>query len=356
MKTLKTIALISIVSVGMSSSVFAAWWNPFSWKVFSKKNGQVAVQQNIATTTPQEEFLTCNGSKYKKCPTGEVFSCPTNAGEAFCEKNNSEEIKTPKTKIAVNQKNETPAKLLATADADANKISRTKTISQPQSKATTPGTEDSTRIYNLYQLLADMADSKIDKIKLNKKYYDSSITAWSDELVRTETYLASFPGDPYLVRDGKVYRAQIASLEANKRAMDNYAQAGLDYKAGVLRRMEEIKNKKLDISAVEKLLSEIEQGKKGLEELEEKSEAYFKQTYEDERNLAVKMDALHSAEKAKRSYDIAISAKQDEEILRLKANIDKNLQGVIDTYNNSKPINCTSKATGIYGQYEISCN
>ena len=68
------------------------------------------------------------------------------------------------------------------------------------------------------------------------------------------------------------------------------------------------------------------------------------------------MDALHAAESAKRSYETKAIEQQNEEILRLKESINRNVQGAIDAYNNSKSINCTSRATGIQGQYEISCN
>lgn len=106
MKTLKTIALISIVSVGMTSSVFASWWNPTSWKIFKRESG-VANQErkgvvNVSTTTfnelTKDSFTFCNGSKYKKCPEGQSFVCPTNGEDAYCEKGKSDEIKTPKTK------------------------------------------------------------------------------------------------------------------------------------------------------------------------------------------------------------------------------------------------------------------
>ncbi len=106
MKTLKTIALISIVSVGMTSSVFASWWNPTTWKVF-KRESKAVVQQKVeekvsitATTSSEAEasLLLCNGSKYNKCPEGQNFVCPTSGEDAFCEKGKADEVKTPKIK------------------------------------------------------------------------------------------------------------------------------------------------------------------------------------------------------------------------------------------------------------------
>lgn len=108
MKTLKTIALVSIISIGMTSSVFASWWNPTTWKIFKRENKVVTqpkIEENVvlaSTTTPvkaeESNLLLCNGSKYNKCPEGQNFICPTNGEDAFCEKGKSNDVKTPKTK------------------------------------------------------------------------------------------------------------------------------------------------------------------------------------------------------------------------------------------------------------------
>ncbi|MBP9866729.1 MAG: hypothetical protein KBC41_01485 [Candidatus Pacebacteria bacterium] len=48
MKTLKTFIIVSILTLGMTTSVFAAWWNPFTW--FQKK--VVPTQQVKQNTVP----------------------------------------------------------------------------------------------------------------------------------------------------------------------------------------------------------------------------------------------------------------------------------------------------------------
>ena len=109
MKHIKFVAIVSILFVGLSSSVSASWWNPTTWRIFKKESKTIVQQKtetenviSVSTTTfeklTENSYLSCNGSKYKKCPEGQVFTCPTNGDEAFCEKDKSNEIKTPKIK------------------------------------------------------------------------------------------------------------------------------------------------------------------------------------------------------------------------------------------------------------------
>ena len=54
MKTIKTLTLVSILVVGMTTSVFASWWNPFTW--FQKKVVSVQqVQQRPTTSIPMAQ-------------------------------------------------------------------------------------------------------------------------------------------------------------------------------------------------------------------------------------------------------------------------------------------------------------
>ncbi|MBP6949000.1 MAG: hypothetical protein KBB50_02930 [Candidatus Pacebacteria bacterium] len=81
MKSLKTIALVSFVTLATTTSVFASWWNPFTWGMFKKNSVSVqqVVQQPIAqvaqvtpvatTTAPQVNdgvVLLGDNSKYEK--------------------------------------------------------------------------------------------------------------------------------------------------------------------------------------------------------------------------------------------------------------------------------------------------
>jgi hypothetical protein len=96
MKITKILILTAILTVGATNSVFAAWWNPLTWKVFTKRSNTVT--QNVVSTTTVENLLSCNGSKYRVCVEGQTFVCPTDGQDAYCEKNKTDEIKTPKTK------------------------------------------------------------------------------------------------------------------------------------------------------------------------------------------------------------------------------------------------------------------
>ncbi len=97
---LTTVAIVIIAST--TSSVFASWWNPTTWKIFRRDN-KISVEQKIDNTTTSSQglqnanennTLSCNGSKYSQCPSGQIFICPT-TGDAFCEKSVKDEIKTP---------------------------------------------------------------------------------------------------------------------------------------------------------------------------------------------------------------------------------------------------------------------
>lgn len=60
MKIIKTFALVSVLTIGLTTSVFASWWNPFTWNWF-KKQTPVTTQQvvinniSIATSTSENK-------------------------------------------------------------------------------------------------------------------------------------------------------------------------------------------------------------------------------------------------------------------------------------------------------------
>lgn len=86
MKTIKTVTLVSILLVGMTTSVFASWWNPFTWHWFKIntpatqqiKSDTDSVVQNISiqvassttemvissTSTILADYITQNEGKY----------------------------------------------------------------------------------------------------------------------------------------------------------------------------------------------------------------------------------------------------------------------------------------------------
>lgn len=108
MKILKTIALMSIISASMTSEVFASWWNPTTWKMFRNENKTSIIQKNespilvsTSTKSAEQEYLSCNGSKYKKCSYGQKFVCPNDGQDGYCDIDKKEEIKTPKAKESV---------------------------------------------------------------------------------------------------------------------------------------------------------------------------------------------------------------------------------------------------------------
>lgn len=60
MKNTKKILFVAILSIGMTSSVFASWWNPVSWKFFSKQDKQTVQEKVvvISTSTQNQKEVT----------------------------------------------------------------------------------------------------------------------------------------------------------------------------------------------------------------------------------------------------------------------------------------------------------
>lgn len=103
MKIVKIIVLASVLSISLTSSVFASWWNPTTWRVFSKEKKIIVPQKEVSEVAASTEstLLVCNGSKYSKCLENQKFICPDSGEDAYCETKKVEEIKTPKTKQVV---------------------------------------------------------------------------------------------------------------------------------------------------------------------------------------------------------------------------------------------------------------
>lgn len=78
---------------------YASWWNPFSWKMFSRFSevkSEVVTNINISTTSPaSESVLLCNNQKWNPCPENQKFVCPKDGSEAFCEEKSSD-VQIPK--------------------------------------------------------------------------------------------------------------------------------------------------------------------------------------------------------------------------------------------------------------------
>lgn len=53
MKSIKTIAFVSLLTIATTTSVFASWWNPFTWGIFQRKSTPVA--QVAPQSTPVVE-------------------------------------------------------------------------------------------------------------------------------------------------------------------------------------------------------------------------------------------------------------------------------------------------------------
>lgn len=63
MKTIKTVAVVSVLVFGMTTSVFASWWNPFSWGWF--KNKDVSIAQTVPAQTTSKVAIILSKSIIK---------------------------------------------------------------------------------------------------------------------------------------------------------------------------------------------------------------------------------------------------------------------------------------------------
>ncbi len=369
---MKKIYTLFILTLVLPISVYASWWNPTTWKIFVKQDKQIVQKTQEVGTVKQSDpvavqvesnLLSCNGSKYNKCPEGQTFVCPTSGGEAFCDKIKiTEEVKTPKSKEINVQKNQIKQESKTGNSLKSSNNIVTTNVSKPdvnKQVITKPdvldeGNANSIKATNLFTSLVSVIDSKIEIIQLDKKSLEVSKRFWSDELIKTETYLQSFPDDTYLIRDEKIYHIQLNMIEGQMDLANNFENKLVEYRATFQGLAESSKNTKLTPAEMETTISMTSKYKDNIEFMGNSIEKAYKKYEDDEHKLVVKLDALHAAEKAKISSDAADLEEKKAEIARLRQSIDRNVQQAVDAYNNSKPINCTSRSNG-YGGYEVSC-
>lgn len=79
MKTIKTMTLISVLVVGMTSISFASWWNPFTW--FTKKVVPIQQEQKISTIEKNESIS--NNTEVKQKPTSVIATSTVSKGYEY---------------------------------------------------------------------------------------------------------------------------------------------------------------------------------------------------------------------------------------------------------------------------------
>lgn len=109
MKTIKTVAVVSVLVFGMTTLVFASWWNPFSWGWFKKNSPVVQVVQNKAvpsSSQTQDISIDAYGGKGVNDTPSDAFvvtvgdsSADQTATNGSSTGNNSKEIREWKTYI-----------------------------------------------------------------------------------------------------------------------------------------------------------------------------------------------------------------------------------------------------------------
>ncbi len=349
MKTLKTIAIISIVSVGMTSSVLAAWWNPFSWKLFSKKGDIVTQNVSVTATTSQESFSWCNGSKYKKCSEGETFICPTNGEEAFCEKSKNDEIKTPMVKDSLTANNDT--KLLKTESL--------KTVGQT-GKPTAKIEKQSAENYN-YLVVAyneSLTEAFERQLKLNielKEIIDNRIRRSTEKAQIFQGYVVeSVPEGVNIPNDA--YRSLVKSYNGDANLMGILSKSedglikGINEIISKLKIQREVERSKTFTK--EQAIAQINVIIKDYSSLEtlhgyltKNYNSYITNAEEVDTSSARLLDAL---EQNAKSYARAGYTSSQNTQPVIKINIPK-IELPKTTY-------CNTRYTGVKGNYETTCN
>lgn len=355
---LTTVAIIIIAST--TSSVFASWWNPTTWKIFRRDN-KISVEQKIDNTATSSQVLqnanenntlSCNGSKYSQCPSGQIFICPT-TGEAFCEKNTKDEIMTPKVKDSYIVATTSKPKELVSKNIKTAPLVNVEKSTQKSSQATP---EYSQNAINLIAAQIEANNSALDKIKLNKKFYQETRSMWSDELTKTEIYLNSSPEDSGLVRDAKVYKLTIEIIDTKTNSLnsiEDFYQKVNNILQDTILKFKTTKVSGDDMGQLIALLTKMQADSKVKSDT---IDTMFTDFYNFSHETAIKIEALHNVESSnKKKQAIEIEQKMAE-IERLKRGINDSVQKAQDALNSYKSINCTSRYTGIQGNYQITCN
>lgn len=82
MKNTKKILFVAIVSVGMTSSVFASWWNPMSWRFFSKQDKQVIQEKVVVVATSTKKDTVIQDDSFEALGFKEQVTQPKNSKTA----------------------------------------------------------------------------------------------------------------------------------------------------------------------------------------------------------------------------------------------------------------------------------
>lgn len=358
MKVVKTAVLVGVLVVCLSSTALASWWNPVTWRVFSKQTQKLNIKPIVSTSSESislnDNLLSCNGSKYKTCPNGQTFTCPTDGKDAFCEKNKVQEIKTPKIK----ESSSLPIKVENKRDSiDKNKttLSVSSDINDYNNqtlKIIDLGIESVNSDSNIYIELSKRVQTriKVEQDLLNNitPYYDSSKTEgeneFNDIIKKTITVV------------GKEIEYLENEIVLNSQAV-NLKQPILDH---LNNQREYVRNSKvdkkyledtsLDIQKMEKLLSDNTLAKvskynyliTSIDDFKDKKQADIDWLINDTKNNSLRQE--NDRLKSEATYRmINEQAKLTEELMKKSESSSKNYY-------------CESNYLGVQGAYSISCH
>lgn len=353
MKTTKFIVLSLAITIGLTNSVFASWWNPTTWKIFRKEN-KLVVQQKVeekvavtATTSSIDEsdLLFCNGSKYSKCSTGQTFICPTNGEEGFCQKDDSGNIKIPKVKTQelVSEKKVTPkAQVLNSSVIVKNTTATTKEENyNSQIIELTDYVISSTKNYlGLFEVFNEILDGRIMAYTESKKLFDDMV----DNSVPVG---ANVPND--LIRStSKLYDTTIASVKyIQKYSLDTTSK--MNERISILNSKKQTFSNgfytkdqaKNEMKDVMNYFAALEEDVKLLNKM---SDGYFSTVQKTDKSVAVTVQLLINNSNKNLNREMSSQTTVTESKITIPA-----IQYPKTSY-------CNVSYTGIHGNYNITCN
>lgn len=334
---LTTVAIIIIAST--TSSVFASWWNPTTWKIFNKQT-KIQEQVKMATSSSTNQIILCNGSKYKSCTSGQNFICPTNGLEGYCEKVEDLGIKTP----IVKEPN------IVTETAQASKVSpKPKIIAKVE-----------TQNYNylVIQLIDSLVSSSQKYLDINNEFKSilqsrqqrilQDQTEYQSHVVESVAKGVNIPNDAYrslvVFAGGEVniIKLSIAKIDILIKGLNTMVT--------------ELQRQKADYSAKiltqEQATFEMKEVMKTYNSLDEIVK-FTNQTYQEHVSSSQKYDDTTGRTLSllkKNADDYAYAASQPKEVyIPIQ-------QVVIPKIELPKTTFCNISYTGIRGNYDVVCN
>lgn len=320
----------------------AAWWNPFSWKVFTRAfSPKVEVVQTATTTDSNTEIekLKKEIEVLKKTPTTTTPSIkPFDYSKTLQEQMPTQKKSTP---VAVPKNTSQPSQ------------------PKPQTQNPVPVLNKAEENYSdvavkLYSDQLEMLQYAMDATEKYKGVYADIKQTWSDRLIQTQIYLNTYPNDSRLIRNAKVYEGLTEFADISIKLLEEQNVAANGVKRILMVEITKYKNKNVSRNDMQSIFSAIDATVSFNKTYSDKIKGLVKEFSDANHDVAVRIDAINNVEVAKRQQDIDDTARLTAETDRLMIQSQSLLQQHQNTINAYKTTYCTATNLGL-GQTSIVC-